>query len=290
MGAARIRKKLGLPPRTPKPAPTQPVPQNQQSYKVTVCAIVNNELKTMGSDEDFDQEKFFEGATYKNTFRVYENGFITPSFRITPKDGVETAATRQFDSDTRRFRKYLTEQFDQMYPETARMAKEFVSVFTGKVNELKNTATEVEPSGHQFDEAVLTHLLFQVEEDYLRRGSAQDMIGWGLRSDIVAMFQIGLPTWKYRAARAVSEVAKNVGAKFLVIVNEAWVRDTETGKRNGKDALVASIISPDGTVLYSASGTYLNKNGKIQVVEPIHGAKVDYRTEQRLFPAWMAVN
>jgi hypothetical protein len=299
LGQARQRKLAGLPPRAKKPAPASPVPQDEQSYEVIVCAIVNDQLKIGREADDLDLKKFMEGATYTNAFRVYSNGFITPKYSIKPKSGVEDDATRQFQSGTRRFQKYLTEQFDTMYPETGEMAQKFVQIFTERVNGMKAATTDglldnakdvVVTESEQFNEEFLNAILTGIEAEYLRTGTFQPLLGWGLTPDLVAMFEIGLQSWKYRHARAISEVAKNVGAKYLVFVNDGWVRDPKTGKRNGKDALTASIISPDATVLYSVSGTYLNKNGKIQVVEPIHGSKVDHRTEQRLFPAWTAVN
>jgi hypothetical protein len=293
LSQSKIRKKLGLPLRTQKPAFT-PVPKDRQNYEVIVCAIVNGELKIAREAEDIDVEKFCEGASYQNTFRVYEDGFITPTYSIEPKNLKDEAArvsAQQFDSNTRKFQKLLITKFDEMHPETAERAREFVDIFTEKVNVLRDEMNVVADmsDGAQFDEKCLVKVLEGIEAEYLSTGSCHSMIGWGLRPDVVAMFEIGLQEWKHRHARAISEVAKNVGAKYLMVVNEAWVRDPNTGKRTGQDALTASIISPDGTVLYCAGGIYMRKRQKIQVVRPIE-AEADHRTEQRLFPAWVTVN
>ncbi len=297
MGQAQKRKQAGLPPRAQQRAQkSAPVPNGQDSYEEVLCTIVDGELKTARISEGIyakEYKKLCEGATYKNIFRVYESGRISPCYSLNPKDAPNAEAcaqAHQFENDTRKFQKHLTEHFDEMYPETAKKAREFVDIFTDKVTKMKDDLGELEDDGGWFSEKTLTPLLEDIEGDYLRTGQAKNFIGWGLRTDVVALFEIGLAEWKYRHARAVSEVAKNVGAKYLLTVSEAWERDLETGKRTGRDALCAQIISPDGIVLSCASGTYLRKGDKIEVVEPIKGEKADHTTEQRLFPAWSAVN
>jgi hypothetical protein len=243
------------------------------------------------TDESYDAaaDKFEadrEGSEYANLFRMYPNGKVNPAFEIKAKseDDDKDPSLLAFNSAQREAQSLVEAAYDQEFPEIGAKVQKFISE---SVSYILAFDFPKQADG-SFDDESLLDILRQEEGEFLAKGSINPKLGWEIAPGEAIFVTAALPVeGKYRYARAVSEIAQITNAKAIIQIGETWCRAVETGKRDGREGLLAIRVLPDASVTSEASSTYIRVNGRLQVIEPIHALDTNkFRPEQRLFPAW----
>jgi hypothetical protein len=183
--------------------------------------------------------------------------------------------------------------YDELYPENAAKAQEYVSHTVDMVQQMQSSVEE-QFSPDQFGAADFTldramGFLKHLEEQFLTGGGIDSFVGFMMPDGTIPflpMPRMNPEDGKYRALRAVTEVAQMVGAVAIVPIYDGWLRDSKTNQRTGLEILHAAIVKPDGSVAASAAGRYKIVEGKYQVVTPLAILPDAEKGEQRMFPAW----
>jgi hypothetical protein len=135
---------------------------------------------------------------------------------------------------------------------------------------------------------LLRKLLFEEEKQLLANRAMTQKIGF-LTNYGAAMMVAYVPYEKYRWGRAVAEIARKVNALEIVQITGGFLRDAESGERNGQECLWGLVIKPDGSIKASAQGVYARENGELRVSQEITVAETSVE-KQFLIPAWGADN
>ena len=188
------------------------------------------------------------------------------------------------------------EMYDAVYPDVALKAREFVEESIDNLKRL--AALDVLPlieagAGQQLAaDQLLPDLLNRAKDELKKSGEFEQKVGW-LVNNGIALFPIGkAPYEKYRFFKAISEVARTVGAKAVVYLLDGYVL-TPDGQRTGKELLQVMWVNPDATTV-SAFQVYTRKKHPLvpqAIIDfaPAEASSAEPSTskmEQYLIPAW----
>jgi hypothetical protein len=133
---------------------------------------------------------------------------------------------------------------------------------------------------------LLRKALFAEENEFLAKGAITQKIGFVTERGGAAMIPATVPYEKYRWGRSVAEIARQLNARKIIQITDAFGRDSQTGERNGEELLLGFLINPDGSVEASAAGTYEKRGGRVRVKEGIHVIDKEGVAIQEVIPAW----
>jgi hypothetical protein len=186
--------------------------------------------------------------------------------------------------------------YDSVFSEVAAKAQAFVEESIDNLKRL--AALDVPPlieagAGQQLAaDQFLLDLLNRAKDELKQSGELEQKVGW-LVNDGIALFPIGKPPYeKYRFFKAISEVARTVGAKAVVYLPDGYVL-TPHGQRTGKGLLQVMWVNPDATTV-SAFQVYTRKKHPLvpQAIidfapaEASSGEPSTSKMEQHRIPAW----
>jgi hypothetical protein len=220
--------------------------------------------------------------------RLYRRGEVRVSISACPDS--------YRDQAIRLAKQAALEMYDAVYPDVALKAREFVEESIDNVKRL--AALDVLPlieagAGQQLAaDQFLPDLLNRAKTELKKNGELEQKVGW-LVNDGIALFPTGKPTFeKYRFFKAISEVARRVGAKAVVYLSDCYVL-TPGGQRTGQELLQVMWVNPDATTV-SAFQVYTRKKHPLvpQALIDFAPAEVSSaepstsKMEQHLIPAW----
>jgi hypothetical protein len=267
------------------PSHLQNLPEDQPNTYYAVGQASDGQLfvRRIGSSTESERKlksafKAFKAeatAAYTNLFELREDGSVDQVFEL---------SNPELQKLNQSAKQLVYEQFDAEYPRVAEALNKFVDVAVGDM--MANSTLKLPEGLIPITEVEYGHFLKQDltgrEKDFLA-GKFESMVGFGLQNGLTAMFPFSLGSYKYREARAISEIARRMNARFIFFTNEVWVRNPKTGQRTGQEGLNAMVVLPDGSVAAAAGAVYERKNDKLRVVHPID---LIGSANQHLFPAW----
>jgi hypothetical protein len=229
---------------------------------------------------------------YLGIVNLYRTGKARPS-----EDGSTSSA---FEPQGRKLALQAVEDiYDQVWPAVGELSQQFVhgavldinssdSVYRSSRVQEAVASRAIEPwiqSTSMGD--LLRKLLFEEEKEFLAKGAMTQKIGFVTRYG-AAMMALAVPYEKYRWGRAVAEIARKVDARKIIQITGGFLRDPETGEKDGHECLWGLVINPDGTIEVSAHGVYARDNGHLRVSRGITAAGPTL-DKQYLIPGWRVV-
>jgi hypothetical protein len=225
----------------------------------------------------------YPSKTAMLTMRLCRQGNVVISY-VACDDDYQDEAMRLAE-------KAAIDMYDSVFPDVAKVAREFVEE---SVQQVKQWAADDTLSrlaigaGQQIAaDQFLSTLLDSAKRDLKEAGDVEQRIGW-LVCGGMALVPIGAPPFeKYRYFRAIGEVARRVNAEAVVYVSDGYELSS-TGERTGVETLLIMWINPDGTCV--SKGVSYTRRKHPQLKSDIITFSDDIATapglEQILVPAW----